>query len=167
MDFNIPWLTTRVVIYPRHWSCLLAPHWAMLFRSGKGTKVVIRKIPSLSWRRTDMIAPTTSTSWMTVVRTPPAALQRVPGCYPRRALQTRIDSWWIPGTPYWRANKRGCIKTLLLQSSVRSHRQRTQCLQWSSAWMQCVLTIKFFLTIWPPQWPLRSLRSEALTQTSQ
>ena len=40
-------------------------------------------------------------------------------------LQTHIHSWWIPGTHYQRATHRGCIKTLLLQSSVRSNRRRT------------------------------------------
>ena len=38
-------------------------------------------------------------------------------------------------------------KSLYLQSSVRSNRQRTQCLPVSSAWKQRVLTMLFFLTI--------------------
>jgi hypothetical protein len=67
---------------------------------------------------------------------------------------------------YWRATNRGCISTLLLQSSVRSNRQRTRHLLWSSGWKQRVLTILFLVTIWPPKWSLRSLRSEALTKPS-
>jgi hypothetical protein len=35
MDFIIPWLTTRTVRYPRHWSCLPARRFAMLSWSGK------------------------------------------------------------------------------------------------------------------------------------
>jgi len=78
-----------------------------------------------------------------------------------------MHSWWVPGTHYRRATNRGCITTLLLQSSVRSNRQRTQRLPSWSAWKQHVLTMLFVLIIWPPKGRLRSLRSEALTQTSR
>jgi len=58
MDFIIPWLTKRTVIYPPHWSCLPAPHGAMLSWSGKRTKVLTRKLPSQSWKQTDRITRT-------------------------------------------------------------------------------------------------------------
>jgi len=80
MDSLIPWLTTRTVIYPRHWSCLPALHCAMLSWSGKWIKVFIRKLTSESWRWTELIAWTTSTSRMTVVRMHPPVLQSVPCC---------------------------------------------------------------------------------------
>ena len=167
MDFIIPWLTTRTVIYPCHWSALPALRYAMLSWSGNKTKVFIWKLPSLSWKRTDWIIRTTSIIRMTVVRSHPAALQLVPSYLPRLVLQTHIHSWWIPGTHYWRATNRGYIKTLLLQSSVTSSGQRTQRLPWSSAWKQHVLTMLFFWTIWPPRGRLSSVRSEALTQASR
>jgi len=50
---------------------------------------------------------------------------------------------------------------------MRSNRRKTPRLPWSSAWMPRVLTMLSFLTIWPPKCYLRSVRSEALTQTSQ
>jgi len=50
-------------------------------------------------------------------------------------------------------------KALLLQSSVRANRQKTQCLPWSSAQKKRMLAMLFILTIWPPRWWLRSLRS--------
>jgi len=167
MDLINPWLTTRPVIYPRHWLCSPAPRCAILPRSGKRTKMFIGKLPSQSWKRTDLIARTSSTTRMTVVRSHPAALQRVTSCYPRLALQTRIHSCWILGTHYRRATNRGCINKLLLQSSIRSNRRRTQRLLWSSAWMQRVLTMILSFTTWPPKWRLRSRRSEALTPTSR
>jgi len=122
MDFIMPWLTTRTVIHPCQWSCLPAPHCAMLSWSGEGTKVFIRQRPSQSWKWTDMIVQTTSTTWITVVRTHPAALQQVARSWRRLALQTRIQCWWIPGTHYRRATNRGCIKTPWRQSSVRCNR---------------------------------------------
>jgi len=167
MDCIIPWLPTRTVIYPHHWSWLPAPYYTMLSWSGKRTNVFLRKLPSRSWQRTDLIARTTSTTRTTVVRTHPAALQQVASCQPHLALQPRIHSWWIPGIHYRWATNRGCIQTLLLQSSVRSNRGRTQPLPRSSALKQWVLTMLLFLTIWPPRWRLRSLKSEALTQISQ
>jgi len=147
MVFVIPWLTTGTVISPCHWSCLPAPHCAMHSWSGKRTKAFIWKLPSQSWKRTYLIAQTTSFTRMTVVRTHPAGLQRVASCQPRLALQTHMHSWWIPGTHYRRATNRGCITALLLQSTVRSNRQRTQCLLWWSEWKQPVLTMLFFLII--------------------
>jgi hypothetical protein len=48
--------------------------------SGKRTKVFIRKLPSQSSKRTDLIARTTSIITMTVVRMHPAALQWVASC---------------------------------------------------------------------------------------
>jgi len=56
-------------------------------------------------------------------------------------------------------------KNTLVQSSIRSNRQRTQCLPWSSWWKQHVLTMLILLTIWPLNWHWSSLRSEALTRT--
>jgi len=114
MDFIIPWLTTRMIIYPRHWSCLHALRCAMLAWRGNRTKAFIRKFPSQSWKRTNLIAQTTSTLRMLEVRLQPAVLQRVASCWPRLVLQTHIHSWWILGTHYRRATNRGCIKTLLL-----------------------------------------------------
>jgi len=163
MDRIIPWLTTRTVIYPCLWSCLPAPSCAMLLGSGKRKKVFIRKLPSQCWTRTDLIAWTTSTTRMTVVRTNPVALQRVACCEPRLVFQTCIHSWWIPGTHYWRATNRGFIKTLLPQSSIRSNRWRIQSLRWSLEWKLRMLTMLYFLTIWPLKWCLSSQRSEALT----
>ena len=111
VDFIIPWLTTRTVICPFYWSCLPAPACcAMLLWSGKRTKAFIRKLPSQSWLRTDLIVWTTSIIRMTVVRTHPAALQGVASCQPRLALQTHMHSSGIPGTHYRRATNRGCIK---------------------------------------------------------
>ena len=167
IDCIIPWFITKMVIYPQHWSCWPAPCCAMLFWSGKRTKVFIQKLPYQSWKWTDLIARTTSIIRMTVARKHPAVLQRVSSCWPRLALQSHIHSWWIPGTHYRRASNRGCIKTLLLQSRIRSNRQRTQCLPWSSEWKQCVLTMWLFFKIWSPKLRLRSLRSKEPTQTSQ
>jgi len=167
MDFIIPWLMTRTVIYPRHWSCVPAPHCAMFSRSGKRTKAFIRKLPSQSWKQTDLIARTTSITRMTVVRMHPAVYQLVASCQPCLALQSHMHSGWIPGTQYRRTPDRGRITTLLLQSSVRSNRRRTQRLPWWSAWMQRVLIMRFLLIIWPPKCHLRSLRLEPLTQTSR
>jgi len=48
MHLLIPWLTTRIVIYPRPWSCLPATHCAMLSWSGKRTKVFIPQFPRQS-----------------------------------------------------------------------------------------------------------------------
>ena len=134
MDFIILWSTTRMVIYSRYWSWLLAVRCAMLSGSGKRTKVFI-------WKRTNLIARTTSIRRMTMVRSHPAALQRVPSCWTRLGLETRIHSCWRPGTHNRRATNRGCITTLLVQSSIRSSRQRTKCLPWSSARKQRVLPI--------------------------
>jgi len=58
-------------------------------------------------------------------------------------------------------------RTLLLQSSVRSNRQRTKHLPCSSVWNHHMRTMQFFLTIWPPKWRLMSLRSEVLIQTTR
>jgi len=80
MDFIIAWIPQWTVIYPRHWSCLPAPPYAMLSWSRKRTKVFIRKLPSQSWKWTYVIARTTSITRMTLVRTHPAALQRVASC---------------------------------------------------------------------------------------
>jgi len=80
MDFIIPWLMTRTVIYPHDWSCLPALHCAMLSRSGKGTKVLLWKLPRQSRMWTDLIARTTSTPRMKVVRIHPAALPQVTWC---------------------------------------------------------------------------------------
>jgi len=85
---------------------------------------------------------------------------------PRMALQTRIHSWWIPGTHYRRCISRGCITTLLPQSSVRSNSWRTQYQPWWSAWKQRLLTMLFFLTIWTPKLHFRNLGPEALTEIS-
>jgi len=161
-NFIIPSLMTRTVIYPHHWSCLPSLHGAMLSWSGKRTKAFIWELPSQSWKRTDLIAQTTWITGTTVVRTHPAALQRVAICQPRLALQTHTHSWGLVGTHYQRASNRGCIMTLLLQSSVRSNRRRTKCLPWWSGWKQCVLTMLFILNIWPPKWRLSSLRSKEL-----
>ena len=127
----------------------------------------IQKLPSQSWKRPDLIAQTTSITITVVVRTHPAALQWGTSCLPHLVLLTHIHYWWIPGTHYRRASNRGCIKSFLLQSSVRSNMRRTQCLPWSPSWKQQVLTMLFILTIWPQMWHMRSLRSEALTQTSR
>jgi len=97
----------------------------------------------------------------------PAVLQLVARCFPRLALQTPIHSWWIPWTHYRRATNRVCMKTLLLQSSDGSNRRRTQHLPRSSARKQCMLSMLYLLTILPPRWHLRSVRSEALTQISR
>jgi len=67
---------------------------------------------------------------------------------------------------YQRATNSGWIKILLLQSSVRSHRQRTQRLPWSSGWKQRGLTLQLFLTICSPMGRLRSLRLQSLTLIS-
>jgi len=48
-----------------------------VFLEWQRTLVFIRKLPSQSWKRTDLTARTTSISWMMVVRTHPAALQWV------------------------------------------------------------------------------------------
>jgi len=56
-------------------------------------------------------------------------------------------------------------KNTLATVNVRSSRRRTQRLPWWSLWKQRVLTMLFFFIIWPPKWCLRSLRSEAPTQT--
>jgi len=71
-NFIIPWLTTRMVIYPCHRSCFPAPRWAMLSCCGKTIKAFISKIPSQSRKQTDLIARTTSIPRMTVVRPHPA-----------------------------------------------------------------------------------------------
>ena len=78
-----------------------------------------------------------------------------------------MHSWWIPGTRYRRASNRGCITTLLLPSSIRSNRRRTQHLPWGSVWKLCMLTVLFFMSILPQKWCLKTLRSEAQTQTSR
>jgi len=151
MDLIIPWLTTRTVIYPCHWSCSPAPCFAMLLWSGKRTKVFIRKLPSQSWKRTHLTARTASTTRMTVETMHSDGQLQVASCEPHLALQTHIHSWWIPGTHYRRATSRVCIRTLLGQSKVGSNRRRTQRLPWSSAWKQCTLTMVFLLTLWPPK----------------
>jgi len=166
MYFTIPWLTKRMVKYTCHWSCLPAARCAMLTWSGKRTQVFIRKLPSQSCKPPDLITQSTSTSRMTVVRSHPVSLQRVASCQPRLALETLIHSWWIPAIHYQTATNRGYLKTLLLQSSDRPNRQRTQRLPWSSAWMLHVLTMVFFFTVWPLKWCLRKLTSEAVTETS-
>jgi len=66
-----------LVINPHRWSGSPATHCAMLCWSGKRTKVFIQKLPSQSWKRTDLIARTTSITILTVVRKHPAVLQRV------------------------------------------------------------------------------------------
>jgi hypothetical protein len=71
---------------------------------------------------------------MIVARTHRTVWQQVASCYPPLVVQTGIYSWWILGTHNRRATNRGCIKTVMLQSSTRSNRWRTQCLPWSSAW---------------------------------
>jgi len=167
LDFIIPRLTTRMVIYPCHLSYLPAPHWAKLPCSGTLTQVFIWKLPSQGWTRTWLITQTTSTSAMIVVRMHLAALQWVASYNCHMALQTCIRSWWIPGTHISGATNRGCIHTLLLQSSIKSNRWRTHRLLWSSAGKQCMVTILFYLTVSTPKWQLRSLWSDALSQTSQ
>jgi len=167
VDYIIPWLTTRTVIYPRLWLCLPAPSSAMLSWSGTRTKVLNQKLPTQSWDRTYLIALTTSTANTTVVSQHPAELQWVASCWPRLVLLICIHSWWIPGTHYRRATNRVWIHTVLPHSSVRSNRQRIRPLPRSSAWKQCVLTMLFLPTIWPPKWRSRNLRLEALTQTSR
>ena len=128
MDCIIPWLTTRTIIYPRHWSCLPAPRCTMLSWSSKRPKVFIWKLPRQSWKRKDLIPQSTSIIRMTVVRMHPAVLHWVTSFQPRLALETRIHSWWIPGKQYRRATNRGCITTLLRQSNVRSIMPRMQSL---------------------------------------
>jgi len=80
MDFIIPWLTTMMVIYPCHWSCLPALGFTMRTWSGKRTTVCIWKLPSPSWNQLDLIARTTSTARIRVVGPCPAVLQRVASC---------------------------------------------------------------------------------------
>ena len=82
----------NVIHIPHHSSGLPAPHCAMLSWSGKRTKVFIRKRPRPSRKRTDLIARTTSTARIMVVRMHPAALQLVRSHLPRLVLQTRIYS---------------------------------------------------------------------------
>jgi len=94
-------------------------------------------------------------------------VQWVTKSLPHQAWQTPIQSWWIPGSHYWRATNRGCLKTLLLQSSVRSNRRRTQHLLSSSACKQHLMTMLLINTIWPPKLCLRNLRLVALICTSR
>jgi len=107
MQFIIPWFATWMVKHPRHWSCLPALHCTMLSWSGKKTKVFIWNLPSQSWKRTDLITQTTSSTRITVVRMHPAALQWVTSYSPCLALPTCIQSQWIPGKHYRRATNRG------------------------------------------------------------
>jgi len=76
----IPWLMTRTVIYRRPWSSLAALHCATLPWCGNRTKVFIRKLPSQSWNQTDLIARTTSTTRLTVVRSHPTEMQWIVSC---------------------------------------------------------------------------------------
>jgi hypothetical protein len=143
------------------------PQRSMLSRSAKRPNVLIRKLQSESSKWTDLVARTTSTTRIMVLRTHPAALQQVASHYPCLVLETNIYCRCIPGTRYWNATNTGWIKILMLESSLKSDGRRTQCLLWLSAWKQRMFTRLFCLPLGPPKWLFRSLRFEALTQTSQ
>jgi len=100
MVLIISWLTTRTVISPRHIGCLPSLCCAMLSSTGKRTKVFIWKLPSQSWKRTDLIVRTTSVTRVLVVRTHPAALQWVSSCnLPCRCRHLWIHHQYLQYTP--------------------------------------------------------------------
>jgi len=164
LNFIFPWLTARTVIYHRHWSCLPAPRCAMHSWSGKRTKGFIRKIPSQSWKQTDLIARTTSIPRMIVVRIHPGAVRKMLTSLGVAETYTFLMNTWntLPESYQQRVyhNTLATVKRQIQQAenpnpgveiSVEAAR----------------VSMLFFLIIWPPKWGLRSLRSEALTQSSR
>jgi hypothetical protein len=125
MDFIIPWLMTRMVIYPRNSSWLTGLLCVRLSCWGKWRKVLIRTVLSHSGKQTDLIIQTTWSTKTLVVTIHPAAPELVWSCYPLLAFQRPEHSGWIPGTHYRKVTNSQCFKTLLLLATVTSYRLMT------------------------------------------